>query len=92
MHASRVLKTALLLALLLTPLAAHAAPASSKPKPSIVTTLRQFLGDLEATLTAWIGQHGSGIDPFGNHTTVPPPTETSGFASSDDQTRPRLEL
>ena len=93
MHASRVLKTALFLAHLLAPLTAHAASAPAKPEPSVVTTLRQFLGDLGATLTAWIGQEGAGVDPFGNHvTTPPPPPETSGFASVEGQRRSRLDL
>lgn len=93
MPSSRILRSALVVALLACPLAAQAAPAPAKPKPSLVATIHHFLGDLGATLTAWIGQEGSGVDPFGNHLASPPqPSETSGSAPLENRRPSRLTL
>lgn len=92
MHASRIARTALILVLLLTPLAAQAAPAPPKKEASLVVTLRGLLGELGRTLTAWIGQEGAGADPFGNHLAAPPPpSETSGFAPEESRGTARLK-
>jgi hypothetical protein len=91
MPSSRIVRPLLVLALLLFPLAAQAAPAPVKPRTSLVITLRDFLGDLGATLTAWIGEEGAVTDPFGNRLAAPPPPETSGFAAAENRGTTRLK-
>lgn len=76
----RTLAAALILLALAVAIPAQAAPAAKIKlgQPSLAAALVDALNDLRGTLTAWIGAEGSGVDPFGNHGTTPPPPEGSG--------------
>lgn len=84
----RTLAAALILLALAVAVPASAAPAA-KPQPgptSFAGVLLNLLDDLRDTLTAWFASEGSGVDPFGNHRTSPPPPEGSGVDPFGDHT------